>query len=191
MQKSLKKAFEEFINKDNRVSKLLAKFVNDVLKKGSKVNVRDVESTLDNVVFLYGYISEKDVFERSGAQSSIAHATRTEQRGAQLLRAIGVHWFPSLFVLCSFSLPQRLPDLPVEPSADGSLRERAQRKVDDRKAQDGGQRHSERTSSCSSGAQQSTAIASTVFCGSRFCVPFSCTAAVCLYAVRLPMDQQA
>ena len=36
----------------------------DVLKKGSKVNVRDVESTLDNVVFLYGYISEKDVFER-------------------------------------------------------------------------------------------------------------------------------
>lgn len=64
MQKALKKAFEEFINKDNRVSKLLAKFVNDVLKKGSKVNVRDIESTLDNVVFLYGYISEKDVFER-------------------------------------------------------------------------------------------------------------------------------
>lgn len=64
MQKSLKKAFEEFINKDNRVSKLLAKFVNDVLKKGSKVSVKDIEATLDNVVFLYGYISEKDVFER-------------------------------------------------------------------------------------------------------------------------------
>jgi hypothetical protein len=64
MQKSLKKAFEEFINKDNRVSKLLAKFVHEVLRKGSKVNVRDIESTLDNVVFLYGYISEKDVFER-------------------------------------------------------------------------------------------------------------------------------
>ncbi len=64
MQKALKKAFEEFINKDNRVSKLLAKFVNDVLKKGSKVNVKDIDSTLDNVVFLYGYIQEKDVFER-------------------------------------------------------------------------------------------------------------------------------
>ena len=38
MQKALKKAFEEFINKDNRVSKLLAKFVNDVLKRGSKVS---------------------------------------------------------------------------------------------------------------------------------------------------------
>ena len=69
MQKALKKAFEEFINKDNRVSKLLAKFVNDCLKKGSKVNVRDLESTLDNVVFLYGYISEKDVFERSATKS--------------------------------------------------------------------------------------------------------------------------
>lgn len=64
MQKSLKKAFEDFINKDNRVSKLLVKFVNDVLKKGTKVNVKDLESTLDNVVFLYGYIQEKDVFER-------------------------------------------------------------------------------------------------------------------------------
>lgn len=29
-----------------------------------QVNVKDVESTLDNVVFLYGYIQEKDVFER-------------------------------------------------------------------------------------------------------------------------------
>jgi len=63
-QKSLKKAFEDFINKDNRVSKLLAKFVNDVLKKGTKVNIKDVESTLGNVVFLYGYIQEKDIFER-------------------------------------------------------------------------------------------------------------------------------
>ena len=33
MQKALKKAFEDFINKDNRVSKLLAKFVHDALKK--------------------------------------------------------------------------------------------------------------------------------------------------------------
>jgi len=33
------------------------------LKKGSKINVKNVESTLDNVVFLYGYIQDKDVFE--------------------------------------------------------------------------------------------------------------------------------
>lgn len=63
-QKALKRAFEDFINQDNRVSKLLAKFVNDVLKKGTKIYVLDVEATLDNIVFLYGYIQEKDVFER-------------------------------------------------------------------------------------------------------------------------------
>lgn len=63
-QKALKRAFEDFINQDNRVSKLLAKFVNDVLKKGTKINVSSLEETLDNVVFLYGYIQEKDIFER-------------------------------------------------------------------------------------------------------------------------------
>jgi len=71
MQKALKKAFEDFINRDNRVSKLLAKFVNDCLKKGSKINVRDLEATLDNVVFLYGYISEKDVFGTTHSHASM------------------------------------------------------------------------------------------------------------------------
>ncbi len=92
-QKALKKAFEDFINKDNRVSKLLALYVNDLLRAGSKLNVKNLEATLDNgkllssplpfpprfrpapllihcsvvvrcaVVFLYGYIQDKDVFE--------------------------------------------------------------------------------------------------------------------------------
>jgi len=62
-QKALKKAFEDFINKDNRVSKLLALFVNDLLRTGTKINVKNLEATLDNVVFLYGYIQDKDVFE--------------------------------------------------------------------------------------------------------------------------------
>ena len=36
--------------------------------------MRDIESTLDNVVFLYGYISEKDVFERSdNGAAGLAH----------------------------------------------------------------------------------------------------------------------
>jgi len=35
----LKKAFEDFINKDDRVSKLLALYVNDLLRAGSKLNV--------------------------------------------------------------------------------------------------------------------------------------------------------
>jgi len=65
-QKALKSAFEDFINRDARVSKLLAKFVNDVLKKHSKISTtkEGVENILDHVVFLYGYISEKDIFER-------------------------------------------------------------------------------------------------------------------------------
>eukprot|EP00455_Lapot_gusevi_P043272 TRINITY_DN5238_c0_g1_i4.p1 TRINITY_DN5238_c0_g1~~TRINITY_DN5238_c0_g1_i4.p1 ORF type:complete len:690 (-),score=273.95 TRINITY_DN5238_c0_g1_i4:174-2243(-) len=63
-QKALKEAFEDFINKEYHTSRLLAKYINDVLKKGSKVDVADIENTLDNVVMLYGYIREKDVFER-------------------------------------------------------------------------------------------------------------------------------
>ena len=71
-QKSLKQAFEAFINQDARVSRLLAKYVNDVLKKHSKVKANDLDSTLENVVFLYGYITEKDVFERD-YQGHLSH----------------------------------------------------------------------------------------------------------------------
>jgi len=64
-QKALKKAFETFINQDDRVSKLLANFINDILTRGATINLNEpIEKTLDNVVFLYGYIHEKDVFER-------------------------------------------------------------------------------------------------------------------------------
>lgn len=63
-QKALKEAFEDFINKEYYTSNLLAKFINDVLKKGSKVSVSDLEKTLDHVVMLYGYIRDKDIFER-------------------------------------------------------------------------------------------------------------------------------
>jgi cullin 1 len=64
-QKALKKGFEHFINRDTRVSNLLAKFISDVLKKGGEINIQDLESILDNVVFIYGYIHEKDIFERN------------------------------------------------------------------------------------------------------------------------------
>jgi len=62
-QKALKKAFEVFVNKDTRLSKLLAVFAHEVLKKNSTIAGRDLEKTLDNVVFLFGYITDKDVFE--------------------------------------------------------------------------------------------------------------------------------
>lgn len=64
-KKALKGAFEEFINKDDRVSRLLASFINDVLTRGVTVNLeKGIEVAQENVVFLYGYISEKDIFER-------------------------------------------------------------------------------------------------------------------------------
>lgn len=62
-QLALKRAFEGFVNKDDRVAKQLAKFAGDALAKGSKLCVTSLEGTLDGVVFLYGYIQEKDVFE--------------------------------------------------------------------------------------------------------------------------------
>lgn len=63
-QRALKRAFEAFINQDTRVSRMLARYVNEVLRKHSKVKTRDIDSTLGNIVFLYGYITEKDIFER-------------------------------------------------------------------------------------------------------------------------------
>lgn len=71
-QRALKQSFEAFINQDARVSRLLAKYVNDVLKKHSKVKATDLDSTLENIVFLYGYITEKDVFERD-YQTFLSH----------------------------------------------------------------------------------------------------------------------
>ena len=62
-QKALKEAFESFINKDSSISQLLAKYVSDVLKKGSKFDSNEVEQIQLNVVLLYGYIREKDIFE--------------------------------------------------------------------------------------------------------------------------------
>jgi cullin 1 len=62
-EKALKEAFEDFINKEFYTSNLLAKFINDVLTKDSKVHAQDIENTLDHVVMLYGYIRQKDVFE--------------------------------------------------------------------------------------------------------------------------------
>jgi hypothetical protein len=62
-QKAIKTAFTEFINMDSRVSLLLAQFVHDLLQKGSRFKVDDLEETLRHVAFIYGYIREKDVFE--------------------------------------------------------------------------------------------------------------------------------
>jgi cullin 1 len=67
--KALKEAFEEFINMSYFTSNYLARFANDILRKGGHAKTLmeqnlELEKTMDNVVTLYGYIRDKDIFER-------------------------------------------------------------------------------------------------------------------------------
>jgi cullin 1 len=103
-QRALKKAFEDFINRDYRVSRLLARYVNDVLKKNSKIEQKDVNNTLENVVFLYGYIQDKDVFEyqyqnllASRLLMNLCKSEHTEKSMlAKLKREAGYMWVGKL-----------------------------------------------------------------------------------------------
>ena len=67
-EKALREAFVEFINKEYHVSALLPRYVNDILKKGSKIVVSNLERAMQHVVMLYGYIRNKDIFERDFQQ---------------------------------------------------------------------------------------------------------------------------
>jgi len=63
MQSAIVQAFDLVLNKDYRVSKLLARFLNELMKKGSVVKLDDLDGTLNTIVLLYGYLRDKDVFE--------------------------------------------------------------------------------------------------------------------------------
>eukprot|EP01084_Bolivina_argentea_P263791 446616_1 len=60
--KSLKYAFEEFMNKDYYVSKVLARFANDALKR--KHNTFALDDKMDHIIALYKFIKDKDIFEK-------------------------------------------------------------------------------------------------------------------------------
>lgn len=65
--KALKEAFESFCNKqvvNNTSAELMANFCDNLLKKGGGEKLSDdaIESTLDKVVKLLAYISDKDLF---------------------------------------------------------------------------------------------------------------------------------
>lgn len=102
--KALKEAFEEFINKEYYVSNLLAKFVHDILKKGTKVAIADPESTMDHVVMLYGYIRDKDIFERDYqmylANRLLNDLSASEQSEKSMIGKLkaesGYHWTSKL-----------------------------------------------------------------------------------------------
>lgn len=62
--KALKEAFGEVINKEYYASNLLAKYIDYLLKRDNKLVVNDLDATMEHVANLYGYIRDKDIFER-------------------------------------------------------------------------------------------------------------------------------
>ena len=103
-QKALKEAFEEFINKEYYTSALLARYANDILKKGTKVSTADLENTMDHVVMLYGYIRDKDIFERDYQQYLASRLLQDLSESEQSERSMigklktesGYHWTSKL-----------------------------------------------------------------------------------------------
>jgi cullin 1 len=103
--KALKEAFEEFINKEYYTSQLLARFANDILKKGTKIAVAgDLENTMGHVVMLYGYIRDKDMFERDYQQYLASRLLQDLSQSEQSERSMigklktesGYHWTSKL-----------------------------------------------------------------------------------------------
>ena len=64
-QKDTSKAFETFVNMNDRTPQYLSLFVDEQLTKGLKgMSDEEVERVLNNVVSLFRFLSDKDVFEK-------------------------------------------------------------------------------------------------------------------------------
>ena len=62
--KTLKEAFESFVNADARVASYLAQYADDLLRSKLRgLSEDEVEVRLDKVVVLFRYLQDKDVFE--------------------------------------------------------------------------------------------------------------------------------
>jgi len=102
--KALKEAFEDFINMNYFTSNYLAKYANDILKKGKKSSVDDLDMTMDHVVMLYGYIRDKDIFERDYqtylAGRLLQDLSESEQSEKSMIGKLktesGYHWTSKL-----------------------------------------------------------------------------------------------
>lgn len=64
---AIRNAFIKFIDQNDKFTKLLATFSNDILVKNSKILNKNIsiESVIDSIVHLYGFITDKDVFEHT------------------------------------------------------------------------------------------------------------------------------
>ncbi len=62
--RTLKNAFEDFVNQDNRCASHLASYTDDMLKNSLKfVSENDAEVQLDRFMMLFRYLMDKDIFE--------------------------------------------------------------------------------------------------------------------------------
>ena len=62
--RTLKSAFEDFVNQDSRCASFLASFVDDLLKSSLKyVSESEAETHLDRFMVLFRILTDKDVFE--------------------------------------------------------------------------------------------------------------------------------
>lgn len=133
-ERSMTQGLVAVVNKNDYVAKLLvcmvqpnkippphmkyvqqAKYLNDLLQKGSKTNVSDLESTLNNVVSLYTCLQDKDVFE-CGYQNFLAKRLLDDRSSsehleksmvAKLNTACGYQWYLScVFVVTSKTGPK-------------------------------------------------------------------------------------
>eukprot|EP00497_Spongosphaera_streptacantha_P000994 TRINITY_DN166_c0_g1_i5.p1 TRINITY_DN166_c0_g1~~TRINITY_DN166_c0_g1_i5.p1 ORF type:complete len:494 (-),score=137.03 TRINITY_DN166_c0_g1_i5:2-1483(-) len=118
--KALKEAFEDFINMNYFTSNYLAKYANDILRKGNRASVMDLDKTMDHVVMLYGYIRDKDIFERD-YQTYLAHRllqdlSESEQSEKAMIGKLktesGCHWTSKLEDM--FKDIQRSKELMIE-----------------------------------------------------------------------------
>eukprot|EP01084_Bolivina_argentea_P188508 324502_1 len=102
--KALKESFEEIVSKEYYTHALLARFANDILKKGTKIAIQDLENTMDHVVMLYGYIRDKDIFERDYQQYLASRLLQDLSESEQSERSMigklktesGYHWTSKL-----------------------------------------------------------------------------------------------
>merc|ERR1719361_957666 len=107
MSRALKDAFEEFINKTNYVVRYLAKYARSFMVRGGPaegLSDNEKEEQMQHIRMIYGYIRDKDVFEREyqlylshRLLNSTSASDAMEQKMIGLLKAeCGYHWAQKL-----------------------------------------------------------------------------------------------
>merc|ERR1719499_45377 len=107
ISRALKDAFEEFINKTNYVVRYLAKYAHSFMVRGGPaegLTENEKEEQMNHIRMIYGYIRDKDVFEREyqlylshRLLNSTSASDAMEQKMIGLLKAeCGYHWAQKL-----------------------------------------------------------------------------------------------